>query len=194
MAAGDLYNARMQYTYLGQLLENRYFISHITGVGDAGILAGSLNQIYKPSLQAIQNIGVLYTFVVIVNLNDSTDFVTLGITGNGVRPGLAMPPFTSWGFTLFSTDTRLRSGGKRVGGLSEEDVSAGQADAGIITNLTNMAQVFQDTFQNVALTNTYVQVMHTEGNLATDQNPLTVPLREVSYRRVTTQSSRKFPS
>lgn len=193
MAVGDLYKGRIRYDFLGRLLENRFFYRQTAGTGAAQSFALALELDVIPDMRDIQSDSVTHVDIIVTNLDDPTDFFTELTGGAGNRTGDASPPFTSWGFTYFSTNTLLRSGGKRVGGTSELDIDNGVATVAALLLLDDLAATFLAAIEHPGTGSFFTPQLHTAGNGATGGLPLTVSLRGVSYRRVTTQSSRKFP-
>lgn len=194
MAAGDLYTVRIQYAALFQDMENAFHILQESGTGDSVSLAEAIELNYIPAMKAIQSVSVVYVQTVVVNLDNTTDFATVATSGNGLITGDTMPPYVSWGYTIFSSNTKIRSGGKRVGVPGEASVINGLAIAGIESLLDVLSVVWNSTFEDTPMLNSYKMVLHTDGNTETAGLPLTVPVRSVLYRRVTTQSSRKYPA
>ncbi len=191
MAAGDRYKVRYQYVYFGVNCENVFFYQQTVGPAGAFNLSAGFLATVLPAILAILSVAVTSSQVVVVNEDDVLDFGTFPIITPGTRPGEGLSTFYSWGFTYFSTDRRVRSGGKRFAGLSETDVAAGEETPTARTLLDSLAVVLESSFQNPALTNTYQPILYTPGNIKTGGLPVEVPLLGVSYRRLTTQSTRK---
>jgi hypothetical protein len=190
MSSGDLFLLRDQYEGLGVLMENRYFILQSAGAGGFSALAVGWEAGPQVNVKAVITTGTVAAQMIIKNLNNTADFGTVGSSGAGVRTGEQMPPYAAWAFLLGSTDNRIRSGGKRYGLVSEDDQAAGVRDAGIVTAMDGLENALVSSFSSGG--NTWSIVMHTEGNLATDQNPLTVAIDTALFVSLSTQSSRKF--
>ena len=192
MALGDLYVLRAQYQMLGSPMENTFFYEQTLGSGGADVLARSFEIQLVPEFALIQSSSVTWEQITVINLDDSADFFTEGVVQVGNQAGEALPPYAAWGFTRFSTDRKIRSGGLRIGGVSEGSQDGGSATAAQIILLTAFEPLVAADVSNVAVTNTWGTRLHTDGNLATGGTPLTIPVASILYRRLTTQSSRKF--
>ena len=194
MASGDIYLARVQYTFLSQQMENTFYLRQESGVCDASGLNTNLDRVWLPSILAIQSASVTHDQIVTINLDDTGDFDTIITGDSGVRAGEPAPPMLAFGYSTTSTDRILRAGGKRFGGISEADVDTGVADVGVVTALTNLGTVLGDLLENVAETCSWALVLHRPEVISPPADAITVDISSVLYRRVTTQNSRKFPA
>lgn len=192
MALGDVFMVRCQYGYLAQRMENRYFYLQTEGSGGAALLGSLVEDDLMPSILSIQSISVVYSFIVTVNLDDSGDFDTISFGSVGIRVGDRMPPYVAWGFKLISSDRIMRAGGKRFGGVSEDDVLNGVAEVAMDAALTGVSTTIAADLVSGPVTNRFTPVLH---RLAIEEPPtpaVTVLIDSAPYLRVTTQSSRKF--
>lgn len=191
VAADDLFVVRIQYDYLGKNMENVFFYFQETGTAGAGVLAAAVDTDLIPSIIGVQSDEVTQNQIDVVNLDDPTDF-NIRLTGDaGGRVGDPMPAFVAWGFTLETTDRRIRTGGKRFGGVSETDVDSGDASTAALGVLATLTAALEADLENPGQTALWRLSLHTDGNVATSQAPLTVSVGSAPYRRVSTQSSRK---
>lgn len=192
MATDDLYHVRFLETFLGKNVETTYFIEQTVGTGNAENLKTGFRAVVIPLILAVQVSEVASDQVIVVNLDDVTDFGVFGVAaaGAGSRVGDSLPPFATWSFVFGTTNRLLRSGSKRVPGVAEGDQVDGLADGTIVTALATLADAYFSGF--VDGVNQYEFRLHTEGNVATSGAPLTVPLASVSYSHIGTQNSRKF--
>lgn len=191
MAAGDVFRCRFQYTFDGERMENRYHLLQATGVLGASEIASQLAIDWIPDLRAVQSTGVLYTQIVVINLDDPTDFFTLGLGLAGLRIGDPCPSFVAWGFIFQTTNRLFRSGGCRIGGVSEADMDNGIANGPALGVLATLSAELAATLINAALTDSWNLVLHREPTDPPTLPELTVGISSTNYARVTTQSSRK---
>lgn len=107
----------------------------------------------------------------------------------GARTGEYLPNFNAWGFQFVRANRGERSGSKRLGPLSETDVSNGAATSGIATLLAAAADTMQNPIK-VGLVDTWFPVI-----LSRPVAPSTTwsfhDLAAVRYMRVTSQNTRK---
>ena len=192
MALGDLYTLRLQYTFLGKAMENTFFYEQTLGALGASFLASSFEAQLVPEIALIQSSSVTYERIVVVNLDDTGDFHTEAVVQGGSIAGEALPPYAAWGYTRFSTDRRIRSGGLRFGGVAESSQDDGFATAAQVILLDALESELAAEVSNVPGTLKWGLRLHTDGNIATGGSPLTIPVASVIFRRLTTQSSRKF--
>lgn len=141
-----------------------------------------------PEIQAVTSIGVTFTHMSIRSLeSEAIEGEVLLPTGiQGTVNGDATPLFVAWGFQYLRSGTGLRSGAKRFGPCGETDMNAGIATAGALTRLHALAAVLDDPIIAAGLTWT-PGIIHKTGGSTGDVNPV----REVIYKRVTSQNSRK---
>lgn len=107
----------------------------------------------------------------------------------GLRSGDFLPLFNAWGFEFRRANRGERSGAKRLGAITENDVDAGAADATIHPLLVAAAAAMGSPIQ-IGLVNTWFPVI-----LERPVPPATAwgfhDLNDVLYKRVTTQNTRK---
>jgi hypothetical protein len=193
MAAGDLYSLRFQYESLGVQMENTFHYLQQTGSGDFETLGDEWIIDYVPLFEAVMHNSVDLNRLVIVNLDDSTDFGEVPIGSSGARPGASSAPYQAWGYIRFTTDRKIRTGGFRVGGIDEADVTAGVAEAAALVRNDALASQLESTLENASFTERWNMRLFTAGNPSTSGQRFDVEIDSIEYRRVTTQNSRKFP-
>ena len=112
-----------------------------------------------------------------------------GVTTRGDRTGETMPGFVAWGFQYLRAATGDRSGSKRIGTISESDVENGNAASGVSAALNACAAALAAPIQFGLIDTWFPEIL--ERPVA----PSTVwgshPIAGVTYKRVTTQNSRK---
>lgn len=112
-----------------------------------------------------------------------------GVTTRGARTGETMPGFCAWGFQYLRAATGDRSGSKRIGTISETDVVNGVAATGVSAVLNACADALAAPIQFGVIDTWFPEI------LERPVPPSTVwgshPISGVTYKRVTTQNSRK---
>lgn len=107
----------------------------------------------------------------------------------GTRTGDPMPIFVAWAFKYIRASLGERSGAKRIGSVSESDVTNGAATAGAATPLNALAAVMGAPIQ-FGIIDTWFPVI-----LERPVPPSTIwgdhPVGSVVYQAVSTQNSRK---
>lgn len=191
-AINDLYVVAQKFLIYGvEALIRRYY-QQLTAGGDAETLSDAWNDMVVGDLLDIMSDDASVTGIRVVNLDNMTDFYNWDYTPSaGTRTGSAFSSFASWGFILNSSDRRIRSGGFRVPGVNETDVTDGEADSGMTTVLNALASSMDTGITDPAFTGSWWPVLYTPGNDATSQVPLIVDVASCSYARVTTQNTRK---
>jgi hypothetical protein len=118
--------------------------SFLAVVNEADALATQFEAIFKPLIVAITQADTYLTNIDVFQLDGGAyDLNTILSPGNqGVRAGDRMPPFVAWAFQLNRAALGTRNGSKRIGLVSESDVTAGVAAAGILTPLSNFAAAY----------------------------------------------------
>jgi hypothetical protein len=176
----------------GEMMENRFFYELIAGVGSFVSLFNAITDEILPPMKAVQADDLTHVQMVIVNLDDVTDFGTIATGGVGARAGDPLPPHDAWGFTFFPDSRAMSPGGKRVAGPIEADVANGQAAGVAPPLLDTLALAFFDDIPDISGTAVFSPRLHRFATTTPVAPAVTVGIRSVLYRRVTTQSSRKF--
>lgn len=123
---GDLIQATVKQTYLGQQILNvyNYRITNITGAGADYLeqFANWIDDTINDVVAAIQISSLVYTEVEMRNLSNGLDFFVLPVTRTGDiadSGNNAVPSFVSAGFQLVRESLATRNGYKRYAGLSD---------------------------------------------------------------------------
>lgn len=164
-------------TYLGQTMNNRYFYFTPAAVNVPVLddLADVFNTLVVPVIKDLQSAGVNHIRLDTVELN-GVSFSSFSISGAGNVIGEASPSWNALSFRLSRTNNTTKSGGKRIGGLSEI-VLANNGLAGDPTY-----QGFIDTYADL-LDDTLVGFLDSYQPVLVKFNPL-VPGAILAYQPV----------
>jgi len=195
VASGDLYVVKDHQVGLGQTqVLNVYYYRQILGSENALVLAGRFEQLMLPAVINVQSDAITHHAIEVRNVDDPLDWANLTLTSlnQGMRGTVHMPPFVAWAFRYNRASLAVRHGQKRIGGVSEQDVDAGLASAGVSANLQALAAAMGANLATVGLENEWepriVRVTGVPGAYVyTD-----FPVNSVQYVRVSTQNTRKF--
>jgi len=102
--------------------------------------------------------------------------------------GEYLPPFVAWGFQLNRTNKLTRNGSKRIAGVAESQVSNGAAAAGAASFLATMATALGEDLEEDAIAIASPAIVRYAPGGAVDTWQ---PVASVTYRRLTTQNTRK---
>lgn len=146
MASGDIYEVKLAAQHRGQNFLNVFLYRQTTDSGgDAGNLAELIKTDLVPAMIQVQSSDTQYITATVVNLDNISDFWTEIISDIGTLSGDAMPSHDAWSFIYLSSKQLRRSGGKRVGGLTEATQTAGLPTALMLISLTLLAVMFEAT-------------------------------------------------
>ena len=108
------------YTYLDQLMNNRYFYftSATVTVGHLDDLADAFETDVVPLVKQLQSAGVNHLRIDTFEV-EGVLFSTKSISGTGQVIGEASPSWNALSFFMARGTAVTKSGGKRIGGLSE---------------------------------------------------------------------------
>lgn len=192
MAIGDIYELVHDQRLFGQQVLNRYHYENINVSGDADGLATAFFLDVMPFIQAFQVEAVTYQRLIVINLDDDTDFTEFDLTGNGGQKVAAqpMPSFVAASLTLLRSSRSVRNGFKRYAGLDEGEVNQNSLTAAAITDLEAIAQALENPIDN---TFNEEWVLRIYGGVTPNRpTPVVVPISSVSVSAVvTSQTSRK---
>lgn len=109
--------------YLGQTMMNRYFFNStaVDSVASIDELLGLVETEIVPKVNRLQVIGVSNTRLDGIVL-EGVSFSVLTLTGGGLNSGEPSPSWNALSFLMSRTDRRTKSGGKRIGGISEANM------------------------------------------------------------------------
>lgn len=201
MAAGNRFMLTDVQNYLSQTVLNVYFYLQATGdVQAADGLAAAFQDTMLPLLVPLQNDELTHTSIQVINIDNADDWFTLPLTADNVGTSTSdgMPPYAVWAFRYNRTTRAVRNGQKRIGGVSEANVSDGVATGGAVTDLAALAAAMgaalDDTLGNIFTP----RIFHRAPAVGTPPvyPPLSdgtdYPVASVEYVSVSTQNTRKF--
>lgn len=211
MAANDIYLLQHFYANLGQVCMNTYYYRQETSGTTPGNSSQSVREAWMtlvlPAVRAVQQSQV-GTFKVntynLFDLNDLDEFAVSPVQA-GTQPGDAANPFLAWAFVSARKSRNVGAGQRRIGGLVEADVTAGQASGAALTRLGTAAAAFNAIIQDTVPSGqpTYRPVIVKRVRYITESGKVAYRLPESQaeanvifadnwvYTRVTTQNSRK---
>lgn len=178
--------------YLDQEMMNRYFYrtALTPNVPIIDELLAEFEAEIVPLVNAMQHSACLNVRLDGIAIEDIF-FSTLSLSGTGVWAGQPSPSYNAFSFLLQRSNASTKSGGKRIGGLSE-DVMVGNfrwVDASIIVPCDNYAEALDDVLTTTSGTFSPVLVKFdplNPGVVLADQL-----IASASYSRLTTQNTRK---
>lgn len=194
MATGQTYVLLdFQRSVQSPVILNRYYYQQVSGEGDgaAQLISAYLASVL-PQIIAIQSVFIEHYRIEVYTPDNPSDFAaeSLSTSNEGLRTGEPLPDFVTWSYTLQRPFRSFRSGRKAYTGVSELDQSGGAPTPGMSSLLDNLATSLSESILPPG--GGYDFVHSLVKNL--DQP---IPIREVaaitsvSFRRISTQSSRK---
>jgi len=147
MPTPDIYNLKLQGTYLGQAIEADFHYLQTVGTANADNLGNEFLLTKLVSIKTISSSSVNYTRIAVQNLSDPTDFWEDALSDVGDQSGSNMQSFGTWSFTYLTNRSDSKSGGKRLAGCLEEQQNAGVA---VATQLIRLAAVAVSLGQNIS--------------------------------------------
>lgn len=189
---GDIFKLTLVSTVGGQTLNNVFHYRQTIGLTNGNILAQEWINEILPDLKPIISSSTQFRSLNWYNYNDIADFgVDDSILGEaGTVGGETLPTFTAWAFQYNRTTRATRNGSKRFGTISETDNQNGNASPLALPKLTTAAASLGQ-FINFGGTEVWRPVI---ARLSTDGASvvLTNDVRDVSYKRITSQNTRKI--
>lgn len=139
-----IYEVTLKATYQGQVVLNVFNYLDLAALDDKqDILATAFDTAVLPSIQTLQNTGVLYTDIVCANLTGIMADVTIPpTTSGGSVIGEDMASFVACSFRYNRVTKETRNGSKRFCGMTEENAGATGFIAAYITVMTTASVVF----------------------------------------------------
>lgn len=178
--------------YIGQEIMNRYFYftAATVTIGHLDDLAEAFEDVIVPLVNALQITSCTNSRIDTREIGGVL-FSTRPLTGGGSAGGEESPSWNALSFLLQRSDASTKSGGKRIGGLSESNLRGNE----IFPDPTyeGLIQDYADTVPNVlngGLANYVPELIRFDpanpGTILASQNFVSA-----SYRGLSTQNTRK---
>lgn len=192
MAVGDIYKATLKSLLKAQECENVFYFAVDTDPGStssATVVGGLVRDTFVPLLTAVQSDQLQYTEVQVQNIMQIGDFTTLAVTDTGAVSGDVMPTYVAFGFS-YNRGLRLGNNGRKAfAGVPESSVVDGVVtDSGVLAALGDLASELGAT--HVLTGVTYRPIIYRIPD-PDHVNGTAFPVGSVTYKRITTQNSRK---
>lgn len=185
-------------TYPGK--RNQYNIWHYKAVGvdhEAGLLLAQFVDVVVSAMASIMSSACSIIRAYVVNLKNPDNFADAYFTVPGGRGINVANSFVAWGFKYPRPTRLVRDGSKRIGGVSETDITNGNATATALGLLEAAEDAFGEPLSDVlgneyypCVAKTYL-VPQTGDPTKEKRVPFQLfPVVSVNYERVTHQTSR----
>jgi len=198
MNIGDIYEIRDIQVLNGNFANPILNVYHyFTAVGDATQDASDVEVdfagVVSPTLYAIQSQFMQHVTHEVINLQNPTDFVSIGFVppaGQGTQAGEYLPPANCWSFIYQRSTTVVRNGWKRICGIVEGAQVNGFAAAGQLGVLNAAAAAMASTLTvGAAVLQPIILRKIPSGGGGTTYFPFQIS--GVQYRAIGTQNTRK---
>jgi len=197
MAVGDKYVATLSAHYGSDIdnpINNVFAYEGATGASTASDLADTIGTTMVSLITPFTSDVVTYDTVVVINLDDLTDFATRIVGVAGTITGNALPKFVSWSFEYFRATRDVANGRKAFAGVSEALQANGTpADPSVNALLDDLAEYLSTDIAGVTVGVTYTpRIWRRAGVYASGTFPDTFyPISAVGFKRISTQNTRK---
>lgn len=178
--------------YLGQVMTNRYFYrtSLTINVPVLEELMDEFNAEIVPLVKRLQHTSVQHISIDTFEV-EGIIFATLGISGTGLNTGQEAASWNALSFKLQRTNGSTKSGGKRIGGLSEANIAGNvvDPDPNYLGWIDDYAQAVDNVLSTTSGTWSPVLVRfdpNNPGTVLADQL-----IAGCSFSRLSTQNTRK---
>jgi hypothetical protein len=178
-----------------QSIQNVFAYELTVGPGGAHTAAVAFATNIMPAIEAVISVQTFYDDVVVINLDDPTDYETFVISGTGALTGESMPTFCTWAFEYIRTDRTVNNGRKSFGLLAESSANSGRPTSGTETNLFTLADALAAELQEVSGPSRWEPKIfrrpgtYLSGTVAAPGQFFDVS--DVVYRSLSTQNTRK---
>lgn len=192
MAQGDLYRLIDRQRHATDEAINVYFYQQFTSAGNIEDLGAAWEADVLAEVLPVQHTTMQHDSWSILNITDGIEFAehTYPSPKFGSSPGAAMADFIAWSFLLRRGSLLTRHGGKRIGGLSENDLLGDVPDPGAIARLNNLALAFAERIETAPLGAEWEPVIVKRPILIPGINIFSV-VSSAEFRHVSTQNTRK---
>lgn len=191
MAAGDIFKLTLHSTLGTEEAANVFHYRQTIGVLGGEQLASSwIDEVYD-EIKALVSVVTVFRSVEWLNYNDLADFgIDTSIAAQtGARSGEALPSYNAWAFQYNRETRSTRNGAKRFSAIAESDQAYG-APAAVATDVINNCAASLGQLINFGGTEFWEPVI-VRLNAAGDTPIVVNGVKNVTFKRITTQSSRK---
>jgi len=198
MALNDYYlvTVRGHANASGTAIQNTFPYQMTTGVGTAADMADAFATNVALQMRAISHAQYVQDDLYVVNLSDPDDFTTLIIDEPGLEGGEFLPIYNSWEFGILRTTRAIQNGRKAIGIIAESDQENGVAASVITAGLALMAVKMLATISNALSSASFSPRLWrrpgTYAGGAVAAPGVFWPIANVTYNRISTQSTRKI--
>lgn len=197
MAVGDKYVATLSSHFLSNVdnvFNNVFAYEGGTGGSTASDLADTIATTMVSLIIPFTSVGVTYDSVVVVNLDDLSDFAVRTIGTAGVVTGDCLPAFNAWAFEYYRATREVSNGRKAFPGVPEAMQENGvPEDPSVIALLDDLAEYLSTDIDGVGVGITYIpRIWRRAGTYSSGVSPDTFyPISAVGFKRISTQNTRK---
>lgn len=202
VAVGDIIEYTLQQTCMGSTLLNvfHYEATIVEPSVDYDDVASAFLNVPYQGIKNCQATAVQYVRLLIRNLTNGIDIAETVLTDTGERSGEAATSMLAYGFRLNRSTAITRHGQKRIGGVSETDLTGQVPTAGMLVILADTADKFGEPAlvdgtvdHDISLDPVIVGRFPT-GHAQAGQLDLSKinPVASAAFVSVTTQTSRKL--
>jgi len=197
MPVGDKYVATLE-SHWGADFDNPFDNVFAYEGGSGSCIATDLADAIATSMVSvllpITASAITYDRVIVINLDDLSDFATAVVGDVGAVTGQVLPKFNAWAFEYFRGTREVANGRKSFPGVSESQSDNGlPADATVVGLLDDVADFLGADLAGVAPATTYIpRIWRRAGVYASGTFPDTFyPIAAVGFKRISTQNTRK---
>lgn len=131
----DIYSITLKGSCFGINISNHFTYKATATTCTASNMVIAFGNILLPKIVQVLSTSMIFSELVVNNLNDTTDFLVASILtgGVGLRSGGAAPTFVAFAWGSSTKDRSIRAGSKRFAVISESDTTDNQRNT---TNAT----------------------------------------------------------
>lgn len=165
--------------------------SNLVVVNEASELSIAFRAQMVPELIKVMQVSTEIKRVEVLNVTNGVEYndYNYAATPDGLRAGESTSLFTAWGFQYNRATAGKRNGSKRFGAVSETDVQAGAPTVAMTVVLDALAVKLGSPLKIGLIDTWFPEILERK---PTGVYPWTShPITNVTFKRVTTQNSRK---
>jgi hypothetical protein len=150
MATGQDFMVKVYQTYASRNCLNVWFYHQTAGSGDSEELWAKFDDVILPLMAPIQNSGVSYITLEVLNLSNLDDFKSqTPSTIVGTLTGDALAAFVASSFIFHRSTRQVRNGSKRFTGLTETAINGDSIAGGLQSAMLALAEAMGDALEDV---------------------------------------------